>query len=366
MTILSQLERNLFQAAKEHLEAGDDPLQDGIGHDRLRSTPPARRPGLTRRRPAIAASLPMVLAIAVAVAVVAVALTTFHHRHPATGDAVGAGGASSSRAQLIHTLGVLRRPQTKADLYARLPGQPRAGLDQELPGFLRPSTAECGGRNRSLPTCAVSVDKPLIRTVSSAATPYKVGILPVVRQRTSASAERTEGLVITLRGPGIYLADSGPNPTSVAALRRHGLLLSAYGAHGVNRGAIVVPDAVAKVELGQLRLLEPTRSIQPLHIASTSSDVTDNVALFQLTGITEKNLRINPAALARFFSQGAGRGCHVSLAIYELPAVAQMTWISATGKVITHAAIQLHLYVGTNHPVPGTATQIPDCSRGQH
>lgn len=366
MTILPQLERDLFQAAKEHLEADDDPLEERIGHDRLGSTPPARRPGLARRRRAIAASLPMLLAIAVATAVVAVALTAFHQRHPATGPAVGASGGSSSRAQLIHILGVLRRAQTKADLYARLPGQPRAGLDQQLPGFLRPSTAECDGRNRSLPTCALSVDKPLIRTVSSAATGYKVGILPVARQQASASADRTEGLVITLRGPGIYLADSGPNPTSVAALRRQGLLLSAYAAHGVNRGAIVVPDRVAKVELGEFRLLAATTSIQPLHVASTSSDVSDNVALFQLNGITEENLHVDPVDLARFFSQGAGRGCHISLAIYELPAVAQMTWISATDKVITHVSIQLHLYVGTNNPVPGTTTQIPDCFRGRH
>ena len=101
-----------------------------------------------------------------------------------------------------------------------------------------------------------------------------------------------------------------------------------------------------------------------MRIAATSAMVSDNVALFQLDGLTEKGLGITPSdlRLRQFFSQGSGRGCRIDFAVYGLPAAARMTWFDARGRVVRDITIRFLLYVGTRHPAPGSAGD-PLCAR---
>lgn len=168
--------------------------------------------------------------------------------------------------------------------------------------------------------------------------------------------------MITLRGPGIYLAVSKLSPASAQAIRTRGLLLCSYVANGVNRGVILVPDRVVRITLDHFRLLGPTAASLG-QMPQTTANVQDNVALVELVGLTEQNLHVNPEALGRYFSQGSGRGCQIDFAIYALPATAQMTWLNAAGDTIHRATISFPLYVGTHHPAAGTTAGNPDCAQ---
>ena len=209
------------------------------------------------------------------------------------------------------------------------------------------------------------LDKPLIRSVTAGA--YRVGLFPANSTESPRLVQPREGVVMALHGPGIYYADSGPRLTSVATLRSQGLLVSAYVASGVDRGVVLVPDGVARVALGSFRLVDPWRSPEDVRIAATSAIVSDNVALFQVNGLTEKGLGITPSdlRLRQFFSQGSGRGCRIDFAVYGLPAAARMTWFDARGRVVRDITIRFLLYVGTRHPAPGSAGD-PLCARRRH
>jgi hypothetical protein len=168
-------------------------------------------------------------------------------------------------------------------------------------------------------------------------------------------------VVITLRGPGIYLAASGPEPATVQAIRSRGLLLSDHVDDTINRGVIPVPDGVAKVTLDHFQLTAPTAS-HLNQIAPATSTVTNNLASFQLAGITEHDLHLNPRDLRPYFSQASGHGCQITFAVYALPATAQMTWLNAGGDTVHRTTIALTLYASTHHPVPGTTTGFGRCS----
>jgi hypothetical protein len=92
---------------------------------------------LARRRMPLFSSGGVMAAISVvvALAVAVLAITAFSHRHSQT--VTGGSPVSSSRQQLLQTLGVLRRPQTKTDLLATRPG----GAGGELPGIFRVASA---------------------------------------------------------------------------------------------------------------------------------------------------------------------------------------------------------------------------------
>jgi hypothetical protein len=290
------------------------------------------------------------VAVVVALAIAVLAITTLSHRHrtPVTGSSP----VSSSRQQLLRTLGVLRRPQTKTDLLAARPG----GVGGELPGILRIATTPGACRGRSTFPCTLRLDKPLVRAVKLGDR-YTAAIFPTKIERSTAQAQRGEGVVLALRGPGLYIIDS-MTPTSTQALRNHGLLLSAYVASGVDRGVMLVPDGVAQITLDHFRLLGPRRASLG-QIPARTSTVTDNVALLQITGLTEHNLDLNPHALGRYFHQESGHDCQIPLAVYSLPATAQMTWLNPEHQTIRRTTISLRLDVGTHHPAPGTTPRIP-------
>ena len=190
---------------------------------------------------------------------------------------------------------------------------------------------------------------------------YQAAIFPAKIERSTARAQRGEGVVIALRGPGLYIITS-MTPTSTEALRDHGLLLSDYVASGIDRGVMLVPDGVAQVTLDHFRLLAP-RKASLGQVPPTTSTVTDNFALLQITGLTEHNLHLNPHALGRYFNQGSGSRCRTTFAVYSLPATAQMTWLSPSHAPIRRITISLRLDIGTHHPVPGTTGPTPSCTR---
>ena len=283
---------------------------------------------------------PVAISTAVAAAVVLVAVAALSHRHPVSAPTHS--GPTVARNHFTGMLGVMRRPQTKAD------------HQTWVPGFFH-TFASKACRAASTPfECTLRLDRSLIRQVIVPGSGYRVGLLPYTSQGKIA------GVAVTLRGPGInYLAagpwiDSTTIPPGVSALRTKGLMLSAYTAQGINRGVIVVPDGVARVVLGPIRLTDRsvTRRLAPT--AGASAVVHDNVALFQLNGLTIEHLKLRAGSLHQFFSQGSGSECRLTLAIYRLVAETHMLWLAPDGKVVNHALIRFPIYVGTRHPPPGT------------
>jgi hypothetical protein len=303
-----------------------------------------------RRRPVLrlARSWPVAVSTVVAVGVVAVAVAALSHRHAPSAPTSTQPAAST--AQLTGMLGVLRRPQTTADLSGFVPAYLRA-----------PVPRDCITHNPRL-SCTLRVDKPLIRQVVVPGSAYRVGLIPLSIARTGA------GVAVTLRGPGIYDVADGPwrggasGPFGLTAIRTRGALLSAYAAAGIDRGVIVVPDGVARVVIGPVHLLDTAITARFTPTAGATAGVHDNVALFQLSGLTVQNLELRTHALARFFSSGSGHGCRINFAVYALPATAIMTWFGPNGRLVNHVRINLPLYVGTHHPAPGTTTRIPRCA----
>lgn len=113
-----------------------------------------------------AASVPVLLSVLLAIAIAVVAIATLGHRHGAT---IARTPSASSRNALLQILGVLRRPQTGADVLST-----RArGVGGAAPGGLfglSPSAqaAWCRSPNRAAMPCALELDRPLVRTVRAA------------------------------------------------------------------------------------------------------------------------------------------------------------------------------------------------------
>lgn len=311
----------------------------------------SRWPAIARRipRPNLGGALTAISA-AVALAIAVLAITALGH-HPRT-TVTGSSPLASSRHQLVETLGVLRRPQTKTDLLATQSG----GGGGDLPGiFWVRSAGACRGRTSSLLPCTVRLDTPLVRAVTLGHG-YRAAIFPAKIERASTRAAPGEGVVIAMRGPGLYIITS-MTPTSTQALRDHGLLLSDYVASGIDRGVMLVPDGVARVTLDDFRLLAPYTSRLD-QIPPTTSTVKDNLALLQITGLTEQELGLNPHTLGRYNTQDSGQGCQITFAVYSLPATARMTWFGPGHRPVRSISIQLRLDVGTHHPAPGTTGRI--------
>ncbi len=307
-----------------------------------------------RRRTRLARWWPVAVSTAVVAGVVVIAVALLSHREVPSSPAHEGPGAVER--QLLDTLGVLRRPQTSAD------------LKTFLPGFLRhPAALDCPQGGRSPLRCTISVDRPLIRTIDVRGSRYKVGIIPVTRRAPAAAGRTLVGVTVTLTGPGVYEASAGPRgglpgAWSLGAIRKQGLVLSAYVSDGINRGVILVPDGVARVLIGPVHLLDTKITTRFAPIPGATATAHDNVALFELDGLSMQKLALNPGRLGKYFSEGSGRGCRVTSAVYALPATATMVWLDAGGQPVNHARINFPVYVGTHHPAPGTTVGNPDCS----
>jgi probable HAF family extracellular repeat protein len=89
MTILPQLEKDLYEAARQRLPDVDDPVSQRGRHDRAEAAPAARRPRFRDRARSTAAWLPVLVSITFALVIAAVALTSLGRHHPAGGPGHG-------------------------------------------------------------------------------------------------------------------------------------------------------------------------------------------------------------------------------------------------------------------------------------
>jgi hypothetical protein len=304
-----------------------------------------------RRAVTVARVWPVAVSTAVVVLVAVVAVAMLSHRHAASPPArSGTTPSAPSAAPLTGVLGVLDRPQTETDRQTWVPGFFNTFASPRCPEASTPLQ------------CTLRLDRPLVREVDVLGSGYRVGLLPY------SSKGKIAGVAVTLRGPGIdYLAagpwsDSTVIPPGLSELRTHGLMLSAYVAQGVNRGVIVVPDGVARVVLGPVRVTDRSVTGRIAPMRGVTATVQENVALFQLNGLTVQNLELRSDALRRFFSEGSGAACRLTLAIYRLPAEAHMLWLAPDGKVVKRTLIRFPVYVGTHHPAPGTVPFPRQCA----
>jgi hypothetical protein len=328
MTILPQLEHDLFQAANERLPAADSP--DGARRRRRGPHATGRWSALRRRLSMTATAAPLLLGIAITVIIAALALTLSHgggQSPPAT----TAARAQTARGQLIQALGVLRRPQTKADLDPELvPGFIRIA---EIPGrYARGHTRPPAGLERFLARMGYpKLDRALARVVKIPEWQAKVGIEPLTWRPSPSSHHRTEGLNLALwigSAPTIPpSSDIGTGPTSVATFLAHGIAL-ADNVRGTDRmdGIVLVPDGVAKITLRPIRILRAPVRVDPRGFGTVTATVHDNIAAFQLSipTVTSKSM---------------------VLGVFGTTAQAQATWFDASGNVVKRPTTNLPVLI---------------------
>ena len=312
MTILPQLERDLSRAAQQRLTSPDDAdaLRDQPRHDRPRST--GRGPRIRRRLAKTATAVPVVLAIVVAVIIAAFALTLGHRDHQSQ-PTTPATSVQAARQQLVQMLGILRRPQTKADLDRQL--TLGFGLERLLARFGHPK-----------------LDRALMRVIKIPAWHAKVGIEPTTWQPSPSSPQRSEGVDLELWiGPKSTIPPSsdqgtGPRPTRAGVIRSHGLALASSAGGNLLDGVVLVPDGVAKVTLRVSRVIDPPVKVNPSQFGTATAAVHDNIAAFQLT---------LPHVTVKKGLSG----------MFGTPGVLQTTWFDARGNVIKHTTTHLDVVI---------------------
>lgn len=277
-----------------------DAMRDQIHTTRM----PARRRVIVGTSASLASTLPVLVAVAVAVLVAAAALIAFRQGgtpSPMYAAPTTATSVQTSRQELIRLLGVLRRPQTRADLD---PQVPYVGL----------------GRTWGYP----ELDLGLARVVPIPAWHARIVIDPATYQPSLTSAQRSEGVDLAMEignapnGPPTFDI-SGPRPYSAATVLARGLALSDPPS---GKTIVVVPDGVARVTLQPIRLTPPQirpgvphpPAVQPGDFASVTAAVHDNVAPFELTVTV-----VDP---------------HAHSGTFVFVAVARATWFDGKGHVI--------------------------------
>lgn len=332
MSILPQLEHDLFQAAKQRLPAAG--LPDGA-HDRRRRREPdsTGRAGIRRGLASTTKALPMLLALSVTVIVAGFALILFDHR----GESPPARPASSvqaSRQELIEMLGVLRRPQSHSDLDRELFGLYLTNLDPDT-GVIPPNRYIPMSRPRpSLKRSGYpELDRRLARLERIPAWSAKVLIVPTTFQPSPSSSRRSEGVNLVLRiGSAATIPPSsesgtGPRPTSIDTIRAHGLALTNnVRGNDTLDGVVLVPDGVAKITLRVIRIIKAPVTVDPNQFGTATAPVHDNIAAFQLP---------IPTATSR----------HAFSSLFGTAAVAQVTWYGTAGNVIKHTTTSLDVLI---------------------
>lgn len=252
-------------------------LRDELAHDEHGPARPGRRlsppsSGLTRRpRWGVRRFAGRVLTAAVVVVSLVIAggavILFGGHRRPVTSPAV------SGRQQLIDIIGVLRRPQTKADL---------AG--EQLPPFRYPGSFGLDG----IP------DRRLVRYATT--TPwgerlYFVALRPTAKQVASYSRPQLRSLFRdrpeTL---GVFSQSGYDGGGTAATIEAHGGLETEGAGRNFNEGStatrliLVVPDGVAKVTFVLSRQPDRGNPYAPTyaHSLDVSVPVHDNIAAVQV------------------------------------------------------------------------------------
>lgn len=252
--------------------------------------------------------------LALLVAIGALVLLGGRHHPTATApDRVVPAAVPSTRHTLLQTLGVLRRPQV---------GRP-IKLDKLLRAVVNtpPPPAKAGRRDER-----GTSDRALLRSVAVRGTPY-TAILAPIRYPATRGAAASMKLNLVLARPAIRRTNDRPlnavaftSPLSVATLRAQGLFLLVDNA--ANPGVMVVPDGVARIQIGPDMRLALTRSqgqanpnlTLPGQIAPVTATVHDNVAGFRLGRVSGH--------------------AKVSHGLFLVPVRLPATWYAANGRVI--------------------------------
>lgn len=300
MSILPQLEQELLRAAEERL-----------GQARSR-----------RRRRLPVGSLALAASVLVAGAVAVLALTALH-RTPRPEPSVTA--APMARIQLIQTLGVLRRPQTRAErilsgtFSIRHVVNPLAAMQDHRAGT---------------PSARTTVDRSLVRVVKDGADD-EVWIVPATH--TSQSGQQTVQLYVAA-----HTDATATGPASLQTLQTRGVGLFTHSpvdpSSGRNWGVLVVPDGVARVTLTRLRVAGPVARVRPTVEVNRTAVVHSNVASF--------SIRIPPASIPT-----------ATAGLYLVNAIAQMIWRDARGRLVrmTTMSVQVTMRLrGGPRPKLGT------------
>ncbi len=284
----------------------------------------------------LGAGVPALAAVIVVVVVGAVALTSFRSHQSSTPAGPGiASSAASSHQDLLRTLGILRTAPTATDRALAACIERSAGQSGPPRGCLRavPPTVQIVEHSASFPvglraSLVASLRYPrfdlaLIRSVSMAGSADRVTIFPASWRSSPPSAPRTWGVVVNLLENNLEEVDV--DPTSVGALRAHGIallpgVLNSGRLTGltVHDAAIIVPDGVAKLTVGMAiprggSITSASTSWGPPVLENVTAVVHDNVATVPLRTPT--------------FNTGFGFGDG---------SVLRVTWLDAYGKVIRH------------------------------
>lgn len=383
MTILPELERDLYAAAQRHL-----PARRSIRGGGLRTT---------------AAGLSVTFALAVAVAIAAVAVVALGHRsHPSRPRPTAAPPAqASARAGLIRDFGILRAPARNLNLsplltsaYYRAPASAyhpaparRPGPNPARPGrngvppgpnaghpgpnAARPGRGAHPKPNPARPPAAQgrfflrfqaprswlrrwgypALDRRLIRAVPLPAWKATVFVLPTGFQPSSGSGERSEGLNLFVSS-GRAAVGTGPRPATAGSVLAHGLSLTVPLTRAMTRVAVLVPNGVARIALARFRPV--SSAVRAPWFAGGAPWVPARVdaALAGLTAAAQ--VRHNLAALeilAPTVTMPAGSSTSGGQLVgFRFAATADETWLDAAGHVVrrTTTAIDLRVRFSTS------------------
>jgi len=253
MTVLPQLERQLIRAAERATETHRG--QEGQGSARART---------------VAGGFALATAVAVTVVIGVGALILLGSHKQSTADRA----AAPARQQLTAILGVLRRPQTRADLNQKILSQFPSGLafqgKPDLPLVRFATTTPWGERLYFVPI------KPLT-TQQLASLRHR---FPHLGARDSANL-RAQGETLS-----VFSSQGGGGAGTVARIEA-GKAMAYEGAGRAFAGGatrtkliLVVPDGVAKVQFVLPR--QPQPGVPGTHIYPRSNKVTvrvhDNIA----------------------------------------------------------------------------------------
>ncbi|HEX3689462.1 MAG TPA: hypothetical protein VHV28_07185 [Solirubrobacteraceae bacterium] len=269
MTYLPDLRRSLVSAAER---AADQPHTAS----RAAGGQPARRP---RRWPAVGLrSIPVALGVVLAVGIAVLALTQIRHQSPPRRSAP-ATTQTRERRPLLDILGVLRRPQTSADLDSKL-----------VTNYLRGGGSPFQG----------PPDRGLIRRATTTPWGSPVFLVPVgpgseARMRAVFGRRRlTKALIDNVTRPEERLTEvdssgSGGGATASAveagqAIGWAGAGRSFAGGSTQTRLILIVPDGVAKVAFVIPRQVDRNDPSAPVyrHSLTATAIVHNNVAAIQI------------------------------------------------------------------------------------
>jgi hypothetical protein len=149
-------------------EAGATPTPSRDAHTPLQPAPEGLPTGrvqsrrdVSRRARRTATAIPILLSVLVVAGITVLAITTLSHRQ---GTTAPGSAPESSRAELLQSLGILRRPQTRSDLASML----RRGAGGAAPAEFLPLSPSA--RNALCPRlrpvalrCSLELDKSLVR-----------------------------------------------------------------------------------------------------------------------------------------------------------------------------------------------------------